>query len=55
MVANLRENLIRVIILDLSGIYVQIHNQGYFDKESISEIQKQYSDTKLWHVLVIDG
>lgn len=55
MVANLKENLVRVIILDLSGIYAQIHNQGYFDMESVAEIRKQYSDTKLWRVLVIDG
>lgn len=55
MVVDLKDNLVRVIILDLSGIYAQIHNQGYFDKESVTEIRKQYSDIKLWHVLVIDG
>lgn len=54
MVADLKENLVRVIILDLSGIYVQIHNQGYFDKGSVPEIRKQYSEVGLWHVLVFD-
>ena len=55
MVTNLKKNLVRVIILDLSGIYAQIHNQGYFDKESVDDIKQQYSDTGLWHVLVVDG
>lgn len=48
------ENLVQVIILDVSGVYTQIHNQGFFDKKSIKDIQKQYSDTKLWRVLVLD-
>lgn len=47
-------NLVRVIILDISGIYAQIHNQGYFDKENIEEIKEQYNDTKHWRVLVLD-
>jgi hypothetical protein len=55
VVADLKENLVRIAIIDLSGVYMQIHNQGYFDKESVAEIFKQYFDTKLWRVLVIDG
>ena len=47
-------NFIRVVILDISGIYSQIHNQGYFDKSSIDEIQQQYSDTGRWRVIVLD-
>ena len=47
-------NLIRVVILDISGIYAQIHNQGYFDKTSIDEIKHQYSDTERWRVVVLD-
>ena len=54
MIADISENLVRVIILDISGIYAQIHNQGYFDKSSIDEIKQQYSDTQLWRVLVLD-
>lgn len=48
------DDLIRVIILDISGIYVQIHNQGYFERNSINEIEQQYSDTKHWRVLMLD-
>ena len=51
---TIKDNLIRVVILDISGIYAQIHNQGYFDKTSIDEIKQQYSDTEHWRVLVLD-
>ena len=54
MNVDINENLVRVIILDISGIYAQIHNQGYFEKESIDEIKQQYSDTQRWRVLVLD-
>lgn len=54
MIEDISENLIRVIILDISGIYAQIHNQGYFNKSSIDEIKQQYSDTERWRVVVLD-
>ena len=54
MIADMSENLVRVIILDISGIYAQIHNQGYFDKLSIDDIKQQYSDTGRWRVVVLD-
>lgn len=54
MVVEINDNLIRVVILDISGIYVQIHNQGYFDKSSLEEIEKQYSDTGHWRVVVLN-
>ena len=54
MNVDMSENLVRVVILDISGIYAQIHNQGYFDKYSIDEIKKQYSDTRRWRVVVLD-
>lgn len=54
MVVEMKDNIIHVIILDVSGIYAQIHNQGYFDKISIDDIKQQYSDTKHWKVLILD-
>ena len=54
MIADISEDIVRVIVLDISGIYAQIHNQGYFDKSSIDEIKQQYSDTQRWRVLVLD-
>ena len=54
MIADISENLVRVIILDISGIYAQIHNQGYFEKELIDDIKQQYSDTERWRVVVLN-
>ena len=54
MNVDIKENLVRVVFLDISGIYAQIHNQGYFDKSSIDEIKQQYSDTEHWRVVVLD-
>lgn len=54
MNTEIPDNLIQIVILDISGIYAQIHNQGYFEKENLKEIKDQYSDTKHWRVLVLD-
>ena len=54
MIADISENLVRVVILDISGIYAQIHNQGYFDKSLIDDIRQQYSNTERWRVVVLD-
>ena len=54
MVVEIKDDIKHVIILDISGIYAQIHNQGYFDKTSIDDIKQQYSDTKRWKVLILD-
>ena len=54
MNVDISENLVQVIILDISGVYTQIHNQGYFDKSSIDDIKQQYSDTRRWRVVVLD-
>lgn len=54
MKAEIKENITQVVILDITGIYAQIHNQGYFDKEQIEEIQNQYSDKQRWRVVVLD-
>ena len=52
--AEIKDNLIRVIILDISGVYAQIHNEGYFDRTVVEEIKQQYSDTQHWRVVVLD-
>lgn len=54
MTKDIKENMVRVVVLDISGIYVQIHNQGYFEPLSVDKIKQQYSDTKHWRVLVLD-
>ena len=52
--SEIKDSLTHIVILDISGIYAQIHNQGYFDKSSIDEIKQQYSDTEHWRVVVLD-
>lgn len=54
MITNIKEKIIRVIILDVSSVYAQIHNQGYFSEQEVEEIKKQYSDTEHWRVFVLD-
>lgn len=54
MVVEMKDNIIHVVILDISGIYAQIYNQGYFDKTSIDDIKQQYSDIERWRVVVLD-
>ncbi len=40
MTTDLKENLVRVVILDISDIYAQIHNQEYFDRNLIESYSK---------------
>lgn len=54
MIVNVEDNVVKVVILDISGIYAQIHNQGYFDRNCIDDIKMQYSDQEHWRVLVLD-
>ena len=54
MIVGLRDDIKHVVILDISGIYAQIHNQGYFDKTSIDDIKQRYSDIEHWRVVVLD-
>lgn len=54
MLVNTPANLVQVVVLDTSGVYAQIHNQGYFDKVQVEEIKNQYSDKQRWRVVVLD-
>ena len=54
MTVNIEDDIVRVVILDISGIYVQIHDQGYFDRNITEDIQQQYSNKDHWRVLVLD-
>ena len=54
MNVDISENLVHIVILDISGIYTQIHNQGYFSEQEVEEIKQQYSNTERWRVVVLD-
>lgn len=49
----IEDNCVRIIILDISGIYAQIYEQGYFKVESVETIKHKYSDSKLWKVVIL--
>ena len=53
MIMEIADNLIHVVILDISGVYVQIHNDGYFNKISLDDIEKQYNDETRWKIVII--
>ena len=53
MSIEIAENFIHVVILDISGVYVQIHNDGYFDRMSLDEIEKQYKDKSHWRIVIV--
>lgn len=53
MVAEIRSDVTRVVILDISGVYAKVHNEGYFPSDIISEIENQYNDLLRWRVIVI--
>ena len=54
MIADIQANLIRAVILDISGLYVQIYDQGYYNKIAIEGLKQQYSDTERWRIVVFD-
>lgn len=54
MTVDVEDNIVRFIILDLSGVYIQIHDQGYCPRDKLSNIQQKHSDTQHWRVVVLD-
>ena len=47
-------DIVQVIILDISGVYVHIHDQVYCSHEKADKFSERYSDKEHWHVLVLD-
>lgn len=54
MTVDVEDNIVRFIILDISNVYVQIHDQGYCHRDKLSNIQQQFPDTQHWRVVVLD-
>lgn len=51
---EMHENMVQVIVLDISGVYTQICDQGYFDRTVVNDIKKEFSDEQHWRVVVVD-
>lgn len=54
MVATIQPYLVHIVILDVSGVYAQIHDQGYFAKYSLDSIFREYNDESHWRVVTLD-
>lgn len=54
MTVNLQPDLVYIVILDISGVYAQIHDQGYFKKDSLDSILGEYNDESHWRVVAFD-
>lgn len=54
MNVDISENLVQVIILDVSGVYAQICNQGYFERTVVDNIKKEFSDEQRWRFVIVD-
>ena len=53
MITEVKESLTKVIILDISGVYTQIHNQGFYPDSEVWKIKKMYSDRDRWRVIIL--
>jgi len=53
MVVNVEDDIVRVVILDISGVYAQIYDQGYFNAVQVNEIKEKYSNIRRWRVLIL--
>ena len=53
MITEVKESLTKVIILDTSGVYTQIHDQGFYPDSEVWKIKKMYSDRDRWRVIIL--
>lgn len=53
MVTEIKEGLTKVVVLDITGVYAQIHNQGFYPDSEVWKIKKMYSDRDRWRVIVL--
>lgn len=47
------DNLIHIVILDISGVYAQIHNDGYFEPVEAEQLKQTYKDTSKYRVIEV--
>lgn len=54
IVQEIDEERSTTVILDISGVYVQIYDQGYFNQEQTIELKNKYNDVTHWRVVTLD-
>ena len=53
MLTSISDNLCRVVVLDISGVYVQIYEQGYFSLEEARKMSEYYKNKNHWRFLIL--
>ena len=53
MCVDVEENIIRVVILAVNGIYAQIYDEVYCTKEKYNRLLSEYGDSDAYKVIVI--
>lgn len=51
---NSSGNIIHIVILDISGVFAYIYDQGYYNATGIDDLKHTYSDKQHWQLVVID-
>lgn len=46
---------LRVVVLDISGLYTQIYDEIYCTRDKLEGIRNKYNNTMLWRVIVLEG
>lgn len=54
MIIEIAEELLRIIVIDISGTYARIYDERYILKSSVKDFKRQYSDTGHWRVLILN-
>lgn len=44
----------QVIVLNIYGVYAQIHDQFFCNKEKLEKVKNRYSDKDHWKIVVLD-
>lgn len=50
---EISDNIIRVVILKIDGVYTQIHNELYCNETELEDIEKTYCDKSKWRIVTI--
>lgn len=53
MIVEIPGELVHVLILDKTGVYSQIHNEGYFFPIEVEQIKQQYSNNLKWKIVIL--
>lgn len=53
MDVNISDDLVHIVILDISGLYAQIYDQGWYSDEEVDKLKSKYSAESTYMVIEI--